>query len=955
MAKFRKKTEESTHRLLGDIHIQKTYMSSCFHYQLINCIYHLAMVNDKEQIWKIVNQEMFQELHKSEVSLHQSNDTFRYALAVYILQAGTSIKDDVRLIQLILLIGKAMTIGLTNLLDDFDEFYDDAKSIKKVLSSLDMLPDDEYFIACLILLWVEADRNKELDVQNRSSIVAKEILSFLNQRILPEYQAVNHTDLVTTKFLGFWIIEIQLIWPNLDLLPVMSRCEEPYILFKSLLEQLNPSNSLQKRPRTRMEQVDYRLRPSDLFRQQVSPSLQSEERSMLVDKIQQYIKLHYAEDVDRDELLCCCAAAFSSVGEWKKSQEIICTLIDDEDEIVEWLTICGKELAQAGSSTDLRDFFDEINEKIRDMVISELYEDLARYGHLELAIQEYGSAEAELDTLFLLELEILYLEGIVKREESLRSHPIDILIQRCLDDVVPLTFRTRLVNICIEAGLLEKVLPILESNHELQQECSPLLCQYYLSQKDEPSARKYLNIFQNKSVLNKKDYQKLAFFYHDLQDQEQLEEIITQYIAYAKTSKDYERFEKFAEVSVVAFLTGMIKKSFTIAKVLNNNGLYGKLIHLCNEQKLYKPSQWLIKQKKGKGGGDIYLPVAYEFVQQENYEQAYNVAEIKLRQKDVSNIALYLGLNDQSYIAQEFLKARIFFGAESYDVVNRLREDFHQFLKQYPGDDTIVSEGRILSIEEEKERAMVQRQVFDTLFDIKKSNRVLEIEREALKRLRNLSEESSKAQTLFEKIQSNIRKRLSQNGIEDAIHYIYEQKEYSSLELIIYLVEHLFEEKQYSSCIFIMNHHLDTFEQEKLFKKHFTLLMKQKSYESAFFFAQHHPRAMEKVIYLIRVFEKNPPSSIRDNYLHEYVVKNPQPKQFYRQFIPKYQLYVPDLASLRASFLQANIFVKESYQFAYNFLRFLIKNNDLERFTQIVQACPELQVQYQFSNQSDSV
>ena len=142
---------------------------------------------------------------------------------------------------------------------------------------------------------------------------------------------------------------------------------------------------------------------------------------------------------------------------------------------------------------------------------------------------------------------------------------------------------------------------------------------------------------------------------------------------------------------------------------------------------------------------------------------------------------------------------------------------------------------------------------------------------------------------------------------------------------------------------------------EKLFKKYFTSLMEQKSYENAFVFAQHHPRAMEKVIYLIRVFEKNPPSSIRDNYLHEYVVKKPQPKQFYRQFIPKYQLYVPDLASLRASFLQANIFVKESYQFAYNFLRFLIKNNDLERFTQIVQACPDLQVQYQFSDQSDSV
>lgn len=211
----RKKTCIHTHRLLS--YRNPFYKASVFEYQLKNVAYHYACIPDSNGLWELMeDQQYFEEQYRYNAQKSMSYETLKIGIAHQIRSRG--MQADVRLSRLILKSGSLGHDAIHEAHIVINMFQKDSNVLDDVFGRITVLREEGIVLACMLLLQVESQREAS-SIHN-----AERILLFLEDTI-PE-NLVFWDEFIPSSFAATWIQEIVHCWPELNLAPLYSRCND---------------------------------------------------------------------------------------------------------------------------------------------------------------------------------------------------------------------------------------------------------------------------------------------------------------------------------------------------------------------------------------------------------------------------------------------------------------------------------------------------------------------------------------------------------------------------------------------------------------------------------------------------------------------------------------------------------------------------------------------------------
>jgi len=182
-------------------------------YALSYAAEHLSNQKDHERIWDLMNDDDYRSAQIDFFRNYQvALSSLNIAAHIFADRNGESSEDDVRLCQLVLGTGLLSNKAKTDINEAFEWVknhpLEDPNPIKDALERLSILDDKNFYKASILLLWLEADRQVNLTVDQRHPEYALMILKEVDHRIPDGCGIVNWGNFFDVEFMTRWMEKI---------------------------------------------------------------------------------------------------------------------------------------------------------------------------------------------------------------------------------------------------------------------------------------------------------------------------------------------------------------------------------------------------------------------------------------------------------------------------------------------------------------------------------------------------------------------------------------------------------------------------------------------------------------------------------------------------------------------------------------------------------------------------
>ena len=178
-------------------------------YALYHAAAHLHSAGDRERLWQLMRDEEYRRLQINGFYRYQpSMDSLRHAMELYVEQDGKEPDDDAKLSWLVLRAGELGEQAKRDIEPAFEwmrnDPLEDPARIERALQRLEVLDEKKFFLANILLLWIEADRQVELPEEERIPEYARRILEAVEERVPEGSGTVDWSDFLSPEFMAWW-------------------------------------------------------------------------------------------------------------------------------------------------------------------------------------------------------------------------------------------------------------------------------------------------------------------------------------------------------------------------------------------------------------------------------------------------------------------------------------------------------------------------------------------------------------------------------------------------------------------------------------------------------------------------------------------------------------------------------------------------------------------------------
>ena len=191
---------------------------SSLRYALSFASIHLWEQDDGERLWSLVNDEEYQKQQiKVSKQYTDSFKLFQKALEWYVAKQGQPSEMDVRLAQIVMKSGILAQQAKQNVREAISWFEENTDNLETTLQRIKILDEPQFFNACVLLMWIEADRQLLWKEDERNLEIPEKILQCIEERIPEGIGTVNWSEYLHINFVVYWVHKMYSTWSKLDL------------------------------------------------------------------------------------------------------------------------------------------------------------------------------------------------------------------------------------------------------------------------------------------------------------------------------------------------------------------------------------------------------------------------------------------------------------------------------------------------------------------------------------------------------------------------------------------------------------------------------------------------------------------------------------------------------------------------------------------------------------------
>jgi hypothetical protein len=196
-------------------------------YALTHASGHLAELGDHERLWLLLRDE---EYRNEQVAVFKhygaAYESLQNGIDLYVSRDGQGKDDDPRLCWLALRAGELVEEATSDIEVAFEwaekRALDDPERMSDALQRLDFLAEGKFFKACILLLWIETERQLELPAASRQTFYVEQILDEIEGRREQATRLDREREIESSPGLMRWISnELWAVFPDLDLCNVL--------------------------------------------------------------------------------------------------------------------------------------------------------------------------------------------------------------------------------------------------------------------------------------------------------------------------------------------------------------------------------------------------------------------------------------------------------------------------------------------------------------------------------------------------------------------------------------------------------------------------------------------------------------------------------------------------------------------------------------------------------------
>ena len=178
---------------------------------------HLHEQNDGARLWTLLQDEIYRQTQiRRSMQFDHSYLALKEGLGWYIDQQGATPEMDARLAWLALRAGDLAHEAVSGVGVAFDWFRQDVGRLDDALKRIECLDEVGYFKATLLLMWIEADRQREMDEDKRDVEVPRTILKAMEERIPEGTGTIDWGKFLSIGFLASWVGWVVTVWKGID-------------------------------------------------------------------------------------------------------------------------------------------------------------------------------------------------------------------------------------------------------------------------------------------------------------------------------------------------------------------------------------------------------------------------------------------------------------------------------------------------------------------------------------------------------------------------------------------------------------------------------------------------------------------------------------------------------------------------------------------------------------------
>jgi hypothetical protein len=228
---YRKKEIRGFHRLFADSTMEYAipdYPDNLRVYLLGHGYEHIYQVRDQQGLWQLLhNGEYFKtQIHEFN-QFHASYNAVQRGIDLYAEQNGQAPDDDARLCRLALHAGKLASEARGDFRVAFhwaeNRPMDDPDRIPDALSKLEILDEESFFKAALLLLWIETERQRKQPEEYKSDTEALRVVERIDRKIPEGQSSVNWNDFLSTDFMVWFAAYILSVFPEMPMKTIVER------------------------------------------------------------------------------------------------------------------------------------------------------------------------------------------------------------------------------------------------------------------------------------------------------------------------------------------------------------------------------------------------------------------------------------------------------------------------------------------------------------------------------------------------------------------------------------------------------------------------------------------------------------------------------------------------------------------------------------------------------------
>lgn len=178
---------------------------------------YLFKAEDSEKIWELLQDDEYRKLQiKKTGTYNASLFALEQGLKLYVKREGREDTDDPRLCWIALKKGELVEKAKKDISIAFqwmrERPFEDESRIEDALNRLEVLESQDFFKAAILLIWIEADRQKNLQEEEKRSDYVQKIIDRINE-IPKGSEPVDWGSFFSIEFVC-WLVEyINSVWP----------------------------------------------------------------------------------------------------------------------------------------------------------------------------------------------------------------------------------------------------------------------------------------------------------------------------------------------------------------------------------------------------------------------------------------------------------------------------------------------------------------------------------------------------------------------------------------------------------------------------------------------------------------------------------------------------------------------------------------------------------------------